>query len=69
MIELWFLLGFIGWISLMVYRYRIDGKPKNMKFITYIPGFLFALFLGPACFLVLIRFIHLDGYNDKTSHK
>lgn len=52
MVNIWLLLGFIGWITLMVYRITTEGKP-NAPIIGYINGFVFSLILGPICFMFL----------------
>jgi len=63
----WFLLGVIGWALLMVYRRLVDGPP-NYPWKTYIPGFVFAVVLGPIAFGILI-YMAITDYQIYLSKK
>ena len=61
---IWFSVGFIGWILMLLYRICTTGYPKNIKLNFWFNGLILALLLGGFVFPVGISIIVWEKYNE-----
>ena len=71
MFEFWLVSGVLGWVAMMLYRVITDGLPKKgeVDASSYVMGIIFALLLGPLCFLFLAACIRMDWMDNDQADK